>query len=122
MKSEPHSLARSDAARQRRALTVQTRDQSENVLIFPSSEHPTRRGVAKKQPCRAIDLENLLCFSQQLYAHALTLQEVIRTEGKVTYEVLRPGYDRQAARQFEVFNHTFKRPPGLRPRRKSPRP
>jgi hypothetical protein len=33
---------------------------------------------------------------------------------------LRPGYDRQAARQFEVF--AFSHPPGLRPRRKSPRP
>jgi hypothetical protein len=122
MKSEPHSLSRSDPARQGRALTVQSRDLSENVLIFPSLQHRTRRGVAKKPPSRAIDLENLLRFSQQLYAHALTLQEVIRTEGKVTYEVLRPSYDRQAARQFEVFNHTFKRPPGLRPRRKGPRP
>ena len=119
MKSEPHSLSRSDPARQRSALTVQSRGRSENLLIFPSL---ARRSVAKKQPSRAIDLENILRFSQQLYAHALTLQEVIRTEGKVTYEVLRPGYDRQAARQFEVFNHTFKRPPGLRPRRKGPRP
>jgi hypothetical protein len=44
-----------------------------------------------------------LHFSQQLYAHALTLQELIRTEGEVRYEVLRPRYDRQAAQQFEIF-------------------
>jgi hypothetical protein len=121
MKSEPHSLLRSDPARQTRALTGQSRDRSENVLIFPSPQHRARRGLAKKQPSRAIDLENLLRLSQQLYAHALTLQEVIRTEGKVTYEVLRPGYDRQAARQFEVFNHSLKRPAGLRQRRKGAR-
>ena len=57
----------------------------------------------QKRPSNAIDLEKLLRFSQQLYAHALTLQEVIRNEGKVTYEVLRPRYNRQAAQQFEIF-------------------
>ena len=51
----------------------------------------------------AIDFEKLLHFSQQLYAHALTLQEVVRNNGQVTYEALRPRYDRQAAQQFEVF-------------------
>jgi hypothetical protein len=58
----------------------------------------------------------LLDFSQQLYAHALTLQEVIRNRGEVKYEVLRPGYDRLAAQQFEVFYPTFKRSSGFRKR------
>jgi len=66
--------------------------------------------VAKKRPSDAIDLETLLHFSQQLYAHALTLQEMIRNEGEATYEVLRPKCDRQAAQQFEVFYRTFKQP------------
>lgn len=72
--------------------------------------------VARKRPSNALDLERLLRFSQQLYAHALTLQEVLRSEGKVTYEVLRPRYNRQAAQQFEVFYHSLERPPRLRKR------
>ena len=79
---------------------------------FPRSAQSSRRrtpvngGRAKlagSQPSHAIDQEKLLHFSQQLYAHALTLQEVIRTEGEVAYDVLRPRYDRQAAQQFEIF-------------------
>lgn len=62
--------------------------------------------VASKPPSSAIDAGRLLHFSQQLYAHALTLQELIRNEGEVAYEVLRPRYDRQAARQFEIFYRT----------------
>jgi len=62
--------------------------------------------VARKPPSSAIDAGRLLHFSQQLYAHALTLQEVIRNEGEIAYEVLRPRYDRQAARQFEIFYRT----------------
>ena len=50
--------------------------------------------VARKRLCNGIDLEKLLHFSQQLYAHALTLQEMIRKEGASTYETLRPRYDR----------------------------
>jgi hypothetical protein len=68
--------------------------------------HPVDRkgeNVAKKRPSKAIDSERLLHLSEQLYAHALTLQEVIRNEGEVAYDVLRPAYDRQAARQFEIF-------------------
>jgi|ERR1039458_3000078 hypothetical protein len=94
MKSERRSLLRS-------------------AVAFP---HPVERlggKVAKKRPSNTIDLERLLRFSQQLYAHALTLQEVIRNEGKVTYEVLRPRYNRQAAQQFEIFYHAFERPPRL---------
>jgi hypothetical protein len=73
--------------------------------------------VARKRPSSTVDLENLLHFSQQLYAHALTLQEVIRSEGELGYEVLRPKCDRQAAQQFEIFYHTLRQPSGLRKRR-----
>jgi hypothetical protein len=45
-------------------------------------ESPERSENAASVP----DLKKLLHFPQQLYAHALTLQEMIRTEGKVTYE------------------------------------
>jgi hypothetical protein len=44
------------------------------------------------------------------------LQEVIRNEGQVTYEVLRPRYDRQAAQQFEVFYQSVERPSRVRKR------
>jgi hypothetical protein len=67
-------------------------------------------------PASFPDLKKLLHLSQQLYAHALTLQEMIRTEGEVTYEALRPRYDRLAARQFETFYHTLERSSGLRKR------
>jgi hypothetical protein len=80
---------------------------------FPRS---AQAKVARKQPPQALPLENLLHFSRQLYAHALTLQEVIRNAGEVRYEVLRPRYDRQAAQEFEMFCPTFKRPTGLRRR------
>ena len=72
--------------------------------------------VARKRSAEALDLERLLHFSRQLYAHALTLQEVIRHEGEVAYEVLRPRYERQAAQQFEIFYHTLKRPTKFRNR------
>ena len=78
---------------------------------FPRPAPAGRRsGLVRKQPSNAIDPERLLDLAQQLYAHALTLQEVIRNEGEITYEVLRPRYDRQAAQQFEVFYHSSKRP------------
>ena len=67
-----------------------------------------RRRLARNR--QAIDVERLLDFSQQLYAHALTLQEVLRNQGQTTYEVLRPRYDRQAAQQFEVFYLPSKQP------------
>jgi hypothetical protein len=72
--------------------------------------------ATEKRPPHGIDLEMLLDFSQQLYAHALTLQEVIRNRGEVTYEVLRPGYDRLAAQQFEVFYPPLKQPSAFRKR------
>jgi len=75
----------------------------------------TIRGeVARKQASNTMDFENLLHLSQQLYAHALTLQAVIRNQGQITYEVLRPRFDRQAAQQFEIFYHSASRRPGSR--------
>jgi hypothetical protein len=97
MKSERSSLTRS-------------------AVAFPHPAESLGGKVAKKRLSNAIDLERLLHFSQQLYAHALTLQEMIRNEGRVTYEVLRPRYDRQAAQQFEIFYRAFERPPRLRKR------
>jgi len=75
---------------------------------LPGSAAPGRRNgkLVRKQPLHALDPEKLLRLAQQLYAHALTLQEVIRNEGEVTYEVLRPRCDRQAAQQFEIFYRT----------------
>ena len=61
------------------------------------------RKTPAKLSRRGLDPERLLHFSQQLYAHALTLQEVIRNDGKEAYEALRPRFDRQAAQQFEAF-------------------
>ena len=64
-----------------------------------------------------IDTERLLHLAQQLYAHALTLQELMWSGGETRYETLRPKYERQAAEQFEVFYHTPKRPSSVRQRR-----
>jgi len=77
---------------------------------------PRSSELARKRSPHAIDLEKLLHLSQTLYAHALTLQEVIRNQGEVTYQALRPRYDRQAAQQFEMFYRTMRRSPGLRKR------
>jgi hypothetical protein len=88
----------------------QSLEPSETADASPLPVEHLSGEVAKKRPSDAIDLETLLHFSQQLYAHALTLQEVIRNEGDATYEVLRPKFDRQAAQQFEVFYHTFRQP------------
>jgi len=82
--------------------------------IGPSSVERFSGEVARKRASNAVDVERLLHMSQQLYAHALTLQEVIRNEGDVTYEVLRPRFDRQAAQQFEIFFHSSRRPSGSR--------
>ena len=78
----------------------QSSEHDNAVIAFPS---PMKGKVDRKQLLNATDLDRVLHFSQQLYAHALTLQELIRNEGEVRYEVLRPRYDRQAAQQFEIF-------------------
>jgi hypothetical protein len=96
MKAQPSSFLRSVRFPHRRAFQGRGR------------ALPEDKSVTKPPSADGIDLEKLLHFSQQLYAHALTLQEVIRNEGQVTYEVLRPRCDRQAAQQFEVFYPTLK--------------
>jgi len=101
------SLARAQATH---PMIEQSLEPSETADGSPLPVEHVSGEVAKKRPSDAIDLETLLHFSQQLYAHALTLQEVIRNEGEATYEVLRLKFDRQAAQQFEVFYHTFKQP------------
>lgn len=70
----------------------------------------------KKRARHAVDAEKLLHLSQHLYAHALTLQEVIRNHGEIAYEILKPRFDRQAAQQFEILYHTSERHLGSRAR------
>ncbi len=87
-------------------------------ILGRSGRFPGERsgGKVASKRTRHLDLEKLLHLSQQLYAHALTLQEVIRSEGALKYEALRPKFDRQAAQQFELFYHSSKRPSGTRAR------
>ena len=63
--------------------------------------------AARKRPSNTLDMQNLLHFSKELYAHALTLQEVIRNGGEYRTRAL--SCDRQAAQQFEIFYHAFRR-------------
>ena len=124
MKSERRSFPRSAQTIQRRVLgngdrtliepKCPTCDQTVGTVM---DESPEQGETEASFP----DLKKLLHFSQQLYAHALTLQEMIRTEGEVTYEALRPRYDRLAAQQFKMFYQALrqssrlrKRGPGLR--------
>jgi hypothetical protein len=75
----------------------------------------TRSGPSRatlKRASEPLDVESLLHFSRQLYAHALTLQEVIRNDGEIAYKVLRPRCDQQAAQQFEIFLRDSKGRPG----------
>jgi hypothetical protein len=124
MKSQRSSFLRSAQVSHRRAFgnggrtLIESRRFARAQFVDTRIEQSLERGevpvgrdsaeAGKKLPSDAIDIEKLLHFSQQLYAHALTLQEVIRNEGQVTYEMLRPRCDRQAAQQFEIFYHTFK--------------
>lgn len=90
---------------------------NETAFFFPYPVEHGRGKLAKGTPSETLgDLDRLLCFTQQLYAHALTLQEVIRSEGAATYQALRPQYDQLAAEQFQVLHHTFKPPSRLRKR------
>ena len=90
----------------------QSVEPGETAVSFPVCVEHISGKLARERPSNALDLEKLLQFSRQLYAHALTLQEVIRSGGEIAYEVLRPRYDRQAAQQFEILYHTFERPSG----------
>ncbi len=124
MKSERRSIPRPAQASHRHApgscdpASIESKCLACGQIVDSSMDQSLERGetAGSKLPSNTLDMENLLHFSQQLYAHALTLQEVIRNEKDVTYEVLRPRYDRQAAQQFEIFYHTFKRSSRLRNR------
>jgi hypothetical protein len=94
-----------------KTITDPSPERDKAVIAFPT---PVSGKLDRKHPSNATDLEKVLHFSQQLYAHALTLQELLRNEGEVTYEVLRPRYDRQAAQQFEIFYHALELPSGFR--------
>ncbi len=50
-----------------------------------------------------IDLEKLLRFFQGMYAHALTLQDLIQTQDDRRYVDVRGNYDSQAEREFALF-------------------
>ena len=86
-------------------------DEAADVLRDPVARMDGK--LANKLPANPIDLERLLYLAQQLYAHALTLQELIWSGGEVPYEAVRPKYDRQAAQQFGTFI-THKRSPSFR--------
>jgi hypothetical protein len=92
----------------------QRRDRKANTItIFvtdPTAEIPLIAGgrASRKSASKGVDLENLLHFCQRLYAHALTLQEIIRNGGEETYEMLSQRYRRQAAQQFEIFCRSFR--------------
>jgi hypothetical protein len=89
-------------------------ERSKTRIALPCPMERTSEKVSRGRSSDAIELDKLLHFSQQLYAHALTLQEVVRRQGEVRYEALRPICDRQAAQQFAVFYQTFKRLLGYR--------
>ncbi len=91
-------------------VTDQSLEPGRAATAVPHPVERTGEKVASKRASRALDPEMLLHLSQQLYAHALTLQEVIRNEGEVAYDVLRPRCDRQAAKQFEIFYRTGDEP------------
>jgi len=123
MKSKRRSFPRSDQTFQRRVLgngdriLVESKCPACGQIVATTvdatvDESPERGEAAASFP----DLKKLLRFSQQLYAHALTLQEMIRNEGEATYEALRPQYDRLAAQQFKMFYQTLERSSGLRKR------
>lgn len=109
MKSERCSLPRSVRASHRH---IPGNDRCTMIEYKPIDCKPIESAlaeskVAKRRPSDALDVEKVLHFSQQLYAHALTLQEMIRNKSEISYEVLRPRYDRQAAQQFEIFYHSL---------------
>jgi len=66
----------------------------------------------RNPPSGLVDMSTLLQLAQQLYAHALTLQELIWSQGRVRYEAVKPKYDRQAAIQFKVLHHASMRSQG----------
>jgi hypothetical protein len=57
-----------------------------------------------------IDLNKLLTYFQDLFAHAATLQDLIQTDDKRTYEQIRPMYDLQAEQEFASFYRALNEP------------
>jgi hypothetical protein len=54
-------------------------------------------------PLNQGDVRSLLEFFRKMYAHALTLQDLIQTEDDRQYPDVRPQYDQQAEREFAFF-------------------
>jgi hypothetical protein len=57
-----------------------------------------------------IDLERLLKAFQEMFAHMLTLQDLIGTDDNRTYEEVKPKYDQQAEREFALFYQALNDP------------
>jgi hypothetical protein len=61
-----------------------------------------------------IDLENLLKFFRQVYAHAMTLQQMMEhpdwATTEETYNRLRPENDRYVAEQFDLIFRALRDP------------
>jgi hypothetical protein len=66
-----------------------------------------------------IDLERLIRFFENLFAHALTLQEILemiqshQSVDDQTYSTLKGKYDIHAAQQFDMFYSALKDPEGF---------
>jgi recombinational DNA repair protein (RecF pathway) len=119
MKSERRSFPRSAQTFQRRVLGSggRTLVESKCPACGQSVDTVMDESLERGETAASVpDLKKLLHFSQQLYAYALTLQEMIRDEGEITYEALRPKHDRQAAKQLKMFYQTLERSSGLRKR------
>jgi hypothetical protein len=58
----------------------------------------------------AVDVAYLLQFFPKLYAHALTIQDLMATDDERKYEDVRPKYDQQASEQFELFYRALNQP------------
>ena len=108
MKSERRSFPRSAQTFQRRVLgnsdctVVESKCPACGQLVDTVVDEALERGeTAVSFP----DLKKVLHFSQQLYAHALTLQEMIRNEGEVRYEALRTKYDDGCTAIRNVLSH-----------------
>lgn len=61
-------------------------------------------------PPNPIDFEKLLQFFQEMYAHTLTLQDLIQSEDERQYVDVKPRYDRVAANEFAIFYRALNEP------------
>ncbi len=135
MKSGRRSFSHSTPASQRRMIedgdrtTIESKCLTCGQMVSPLMDKPLELDkaaevlrdpvvrvngkVANQPPSNPIDLAGLMQLAQHLYAHALTLQELLWSEGEVTYEAVRPKYDRQAAQQFKILHHVLEQPPAF---------